>query len=580
MSLKYRISIIFSLLTILFLVVDYSIQRLVILPTYLALEKAAVIQNLDRAIEAIHREIEHVNIICYDWASWDDTYRFVLEGSEAYEKSNLSFSTFKTNGLNLIYFCDLEGNLVWHATYDVTNDWEIRITNILESAKVKAHLLTFPKESNRYKKGLLNTNHGIMMLASRPILPSSDKGSPRGTLILGKLLDSALIEKLTSQTRVPFHIISLHDDNVRQQYRSILSKITPHNRHFRPPDTTPHERGGTEATREIFYINTHKVTPTTGNDPLDMSLPGDTIQKDPYYIQPIDGNALKGYALMEDIEDDLSLLISLKYPRAISKQGIKTIHFAIFYILIVGTVVLILFLLFTNAMILIPLSRLAQLIKKVEETGDFSIRSPVNRKDEIGQLSESFNRMMRRTEMQNEKIETSMKRLEALATIDPLTGLYNRRYFENTIQKEWKRAIRDKTPVSVILCDIDYFKQYNDTYGHQRGDNCLKTVADAIHHSIDRPPDLAARYGGEEFIVLLPNVEIDGALHVAEKMRRRVNYLAIPHRRSKAGAYVTVSLGVATTHPVLDASYELLIDCADKALYRSKDQGRNRVMVF
>ena len=468
-----------------------------ILPTYLALEKSEVQQNLDRAIEAIHREIEHINILCYDWASWDDSYNFIVTGSKAFEKSNLTFSAFKTNGLNLVYFCDLNGNVVWQATYDVTNEWEIRITNILKNAKVRAHLLTFPDSGNRYNKGLLNTNHGIMMLASRPILPSSDEGSPRGTLILGKLLDSALIEKLTSQTRVPFHILSLNDAHVRQQYTSILSKFT---------------------------------------------------SNAPYQIQPIDEDTLKGYAVMKDIEENLALLISLKFPRKISKQGIKAIHFAIFYILIVGAVVLTLFLLFTNSMILIPLSRLTQLIKKVEETGDFTIRSPGNRSDEIGQLSKGFNRLMRRTEAQNEKIETTMKCLEELATIDPLTGLHNRRYFDNMIQKEWKRAIRDKTPVSVVLCDIDYFKRYNDTYGHQKGDNCLKVVADAIGNSIARPPDIAARYGGEEFIVLLPNVEIDGALHVGEKIRWDVEKLAIEHAESKIGEHVTISLGVATMH--------------------------------
>lgn len=536
MSLKYRIFIIFSLLIFFFLAVDYGIQRLVILPTYLALEEEEVKQNLDRALEAIHREIEHINILCYDWASWDDTYDFIVTGSERYIKSNLSFSTFKSNNLNLIYYCDPNGNVVWQATYDVTNGWEIRISNILERSEVRRHLLSFPGGGARVKKGLVNTNHGIMMLASRPILPSSDQGDPRGTLIMGTLLDSALIRKLTSQTRVDFNIISLHDPNVRQPYRAILSHLT---------------------------------------------------SEGAYHIEKIDKEEIKAYALMKDIEENPALLISLNFPREISKQGIKTIHFAIFYILGVGALVLILFLLFTNTMILIPLSRLTGLLKEVEETGDLSIRSSMERTDEIGQLSRRFNRMMGRMQQQNhdlaaamDELTVAMKAVKKLATIDALTELANRRYFEEVIQKEWKRAVRDRTAVSVILCDIDYFKCYNDTYGHQKGDECLKSVAQVIGNGCRRPSDLAARYGGEEFILLLPNVDEEGAYHVAEKIRKDVENLAMEHTGSGIGEHLSISLGVATLYPGQDDTYEALIDCADQALYLSKDRGRNRVTVY
>jgi diguanylate cyclase (GGDEF)-like protein len=169
------------------------------------------------------------------------------------------------------------------------------------------------------------------------------------------------------------------------------------------------------------------------------------------------------------------------------------------------------------------------------------------------------------------------KELERLSFIDGLTGISNRRRFDEAIQREWQRAMRHRNSISLILCDIDHFKLYNDTYGHQSGDECLKKVAARIEKTPSRVVDLTARYGGEEFVILLPDTEKEGAIVVAENIRKNVKALGIPHSASLLTPVVTLSLGVATLIPKRNQDFTDLIKTADKALYIAKQKGRNRV---
>ncbi|SDZ96526.1 PAS domain S-box-containing protein/diguanylate cyclase (GGDEF) domain-containing protein [Desulfuromusa kysingii] len=166
--------------------------------------------------------------------------------------------------------------------------------------------------------------------------------------------------------------------------------------------------------------------------------------------------------------------------------------------------------------------------------------------------------------------------LEKMVHIDGLTQIANRRCFDDTLAKEWLRLKRSGQPVSLLLCDIDYFKKFNDHYGHQAGDDCLRDVAAALAGSVLRPADLAARYGGEEFVLLLPEVALEGAMKVAERVLEAVSALQIPHRNSEVGSTVSISIGAATLIPIDKYQPETLISLADGALYRAKEQGRNR----
>ena len=176
-------------------------------------------------------------------------------------------------------------------------------------------------------------------------------------------------------------------------------------------------------------------------------------------------------------------------------------------------------------------------------------------------------------------LQSANQHLASLASIDGLTQIANRRRFDEYLSLEWQRLARETAPLSFILCDVDYFKRYNDTYGHQAGDACLQQVAGAISRALKRPTDLVARYGGEEFAVILPFTTGEGAVHVAKAIHFEVQQLLIAHETSSVSEYVTLSMGVSSTVPQKEFSPEALIAVADKGLYEAKQQGRNCLVV-
>jgi len=176
-----------------------------------------------------------------------------------------------------------------------------------------------------------------------------------------------------------------------------------------------------------------------------------------------------------------------------------------------------------------------------------------------------------------EEVRKGNEILRRASAIDGLTGLANRQAFDEGMDREWRRAMRELRPVSLIMVDIDHFKLYNDNYGHQGGDDCLKKVALVIAGSVKRPTDLAARYGGEEFMLVLPDTELRGAIDIAEKLRIAVEILGVSHSYSATASVVTVSIGVAAMIPEQGLDPSLLIKKVDTALYAAKGGGRNRV---
>ena len=185
----------------------------------------------------------------------------------------------------------------------------------------------------------------------------------------------------------------------------------------------------------------------------------------------------------------------------------------------------------------------------------------------------------RQLQQQKRQLETVNKALQYLATYDSLTEIRNRRCFNDYLDTEWRRLAREEAPLSLIMCDIDYFKLFNDTYGHQAGDECLRQVAAVLQRSVKRSADLVARYGGEEFAVILPNTDVNGATCVAEFIHQQVRDLQIVHAKSAVSEYVTLSLGVACCIPAPMSQPATLIAIADEALYRAKKAGRDRVSI-
>ncbi|NMF60136.1 response regulator [Pseudanabaena yagii] len=195
----------------------------------------------------------------------------------------------------------------------------------------------------------------------------------------------------------------------------------------------------------------------------------------------------------------------------------------------------------------------------------------------VRRLLEQAN-LRQQLEAANRRLAVVVKELQRLVSIDGLTQVANRRCLDEYLEQEFKRSSREKVPISLVLCDIDFFKNYNDNYGHQEGDLCLQAVAQAISKATNRPADLVARYGGEEFVIVLPNTDQEGGMNVATNATELVRSLQLPHGYSKVAPYVTISCGVATLFPHQHTqAINLLLKSADRALYVAKAEGRNCV---
>ena len=241
------------------------------------------------------------------------------------------------------------------------------------------------------------------------------------------------------------------------------------------------------------------------------------------------------------------------------------------------------------------LDKVSDKIKAFEYGGNDYITKPLQLEEVVARVRNQLQISRLKTELKakNTRLEQELSKrksiekkllevnqqLSKLATLDGLTQLANRRKFDEFLSREWQRGQREQHCISLIFCDIDYFKLYNDSFGHQSGDLCLQKVAQAIVSAVKRPADLVARYGGEEFAVILPQTPATNALLVAEKIRQRVKQLDLCHPRSLVSDRVSLSLGVTCAVPNSRYTTDRLLVTADRALYQAKEQGRDRAVL-
>lgn len=234
----------------------------------------------------------------------------------------------------------------------------------------------------------------------------------------------------------------------------------------------------------------------------------------------------------------------------------------------------------TPIIFLTGLTRDEDLERGIEAGGDDYLLKPVS---EVV-LGAKVRAMQRIVQMRHSllvltrKLDSANRELTRLSAVDGLTGIANRRQFDEALSREWRSCLRDREPLSLLMVDVDFFKQYNDGYGHQAGDECLKGVAGALRGQLRRPADIVARYGGEEFAAILPDTNPAGAMRVAETMRSAVQAIGVPHEGSAFGV-ITASVGVATLVPQQTEGMPRLLSAADWGLYEAKRRGRNCVQV-
>lgn len=285
-------------------------------------------------------------------------------------------------------------------------------------------------------------------------------------------------------------------------------------------------------------------------------------------------------------------VLTVHYPKSLMQPAILQ-NLAIVLALGIFTLLVEVFIIrsILQNQVAIPLSRLIRATRMLGMNGERmdSDDLPTHSKDEIGELARDFASMAKRVQDSQLQLQSKVQertaaleeanlKLMALSTTDGLTGIANRRRFDEMLNHEWSRATRSGQPLALAMLDIDWFKKYNDHYGHQAGDECLRRIATTLASSVCRSGDLVARYGGEEFVFLAPATDGENALALAEKVCAALAAQALPHDQSRFG-YVTASIGIAVMIPEQDDTPNTLVKAADDALYLAKEQGRNRAVL-
>ena len=358
MSLKTKAVLIFLVILVLYGAADYAVQHIVVLPGFIALEQNEAQTDLDRAVETIKSNIRHLNTLCWDWSAWDDTYAYMASRSNEYIKSNLPVSTFTDSTLNLIYFIDQDGQIVWGKIYNLKTEKPMALAGFQRGAFQGGYpLIPQGKQAGKLSQvsvsGVITTQEGPMLVAARPILTSEGLGPRRGTLIIGRLLDDDLLKTFVDQSKVMF---SIH-----------------------PP------------------VRDSSLKPAAGAH-------HNSTSGNAYWFEKQDPSHLLVSTTFPDIYGNPAFLITADIPRTISVKGYDTSRYAAISGFVSMLLVLIIMLIVLQRTILKPIVKLKDHVLSIEETGDLSARVSSRRRDEIGALGTEFDRMMEKLEERTGKL--------------------------------------------------------------------------------------------------------------------------------------------------------------------------------
>ncbi len=357
MSIQTKIGIILLCAVMGFGIAEYYVQQRIILPEFLSLEQEYAATNTRRVIDAFNNEIDHLKLICRDWAAWDDTYAFMSSRSESYIASNLPSTIFADNNLNLIHICDSTGSLVWGKVYDLNTETFLSPQVLTDSRGFPGHpfcgLIDSGDSVSSGVKGVLTTQIGPMMIAACPILRSDHSGPPAGIFIMGRLIDENRISDLMAQTHVDFSLIPLNTNPLPPEIEGIVERVS---------------------------------------------------QGDPYSVDPVDSQRLNVYAVIPDLNGNAALLLRTNFSREIVAKGNQMVREGFYSLVIAGLLILLVLLFGIKFAVLNPVARLIRHALSIEQRPDFSKRMGMKRKDEIGVLAREFDRMVDRIEQDSRKL--------------------------------------------------------------------------------------------------------------------------------------------------------------------------------
>ena len=524
MRLRLQIEALLLGLVVVFVISSYLVERFVVYTSFIQLERDRAGDNIQRCVEALQREQERLGTLAANWATRDEAYRHARDRDGAFSEANVTSAGFLAANLDLIAFVDAHGSPVWGNFWDRASRTLLPL--VLEKETwLRPALDSVTASGLSSHAGLVPGSRGTMIVAVAQVPAGDLAGPPQGHIVMGRLLNESLRTGLVDQTRVDFVMWT--------------------------------EAEIPAAESQVFQDAARLGAPLI----LDGSL----------------GRYLRAYRVLPGITGEPLLLFRALLPRNVTAEGRWSLRVSIAFTVAVSLALLVVVGFMFERIVSRPLHRLTVSVAEIRESGDLSGRVPELSRNEIGLLAAEFNQMLDRLQRDDTRRALLTEELRRLSERDGLTDLLNRRQFDSVLAAEWARNGRNGLPLSMAVLDVDFFKSYNDTHGHQAGDQVLIQIAGAMRSAIGRPGDVVARYGGEEFAVIMPATTLEGALKLAETIRRAVGDLHIPRGASESGGVVTASLGVATLVPEIGLPPETLFRQADHALYIAKGRGRNRV---
>ncbi|HSB98072.1 MAG TPA: diguanylate cyclase, partial [Spongiibacteraceae bacterium] len=309
--------------------------------------------------------------------------------------------------------------------------------------------------------------------------------------------------------------------------------------------------------------------------PLTAAERGDSVELSPEQLYRDSANQMTWLLTDNNKRPIVKMILDMPARDNEADLWVLPLIFAFLVGAVGGVGILILF----RQLLIKPIISIGEHLQNVRTRADYNLRLNSRLGNEIGDLSRGIDALVTQVQRQQDQLQAQSMEMQRLSYNDGLTGLANRRRFDQAMTINWALAQRNQTPLALLMCDVDYFKRYNDHYGHLRGDEALRKVAAIIKRIITRQSDVAARYGGEEFAILLPDTDEEGAKGIAERLQKELLAAGIPHADSQTSPLLTASIGISSFIPTAQQQPRELIQRADEALYAAKAAGRNCIML-
>lgn len=529
LSLRKTLSLSLLLAVTAIMAAQLLVQHLAVLPRLNEQQNTIDKKDLERVKASTDTVFHALERVVYDNAVWQEMVLRMATGDEDFLERTYHdpdfFNVLKVDG---IYYYDREGALTWGLTLDGKREPRAMPEMEKPAPLIREAVLIEPGEQAGRQRPVVKRD--FFRLDGRPalfvsvaVMQPDQPETFQGTAAYWRFIDNGFVDELADTVRQP-----LQADMVRADDSTV------------PP--------GAAQASEIYQADT--------------------------WVARHEGRL---HLLYRDVRDEPFMVLSLEaHPSAFDQ---RLLGFGLVAGPAVALLAFILFYLYLNYSTINPILHLNRVIQGVTRTRDYSARTNIIKDDELGNLSARLDEMLATIQSQQQELSSHNLKLQRLSDSDELTGLFNRHYLESTTRLMRDNRKTQLEPLSLLLVDVDHFKQYNDHYGHSAGDKALRGVADVLQCNTHDATDLVARCGGEEFVLILNNTGEEGAVAVAQRIIAAMKEKAIPHAYSSAAAYLTISIGIAIKPPNTPFRYNELFDLADQALYRAKDEGRNRASV-